>query len=173
MTSSYPRFTGQVPFVVESRIFAQIQEIVGVVRNLRNELGVQPGKRGRAVLRVSSEEEKLALADGADLIGLLAKMEAVAVVCGGDDPSPAGVGVAGTVEIFLPMKGLVDLTKEKARLAKEQAKIEGWLRGCRAKLANEKFTANAPDHVIDKQRALLQENEAKVATIQARIQALD
>ena len=173
MTSSYPCFSGQAPFGTELQSFEQIQEIVGVIRNLRNELGVQPGKRGKALLRVPTAEEQTALAAGGDLIALLAKMEEVEVVCGGEDPTPAGVGVAGTVEIFLPMKGLVDLEKEKARLEKDVAKIEGWMKGCRAKLANEKFTAKAPEHVIQQQRDLLAENEAKAAMIRERIQALD
>ena len=172
MTSSYPRFTGAVPFQGEFARFEQIQEIVGIVRNLRNELGVQPGKRGQAVLRVPSAAEEPLLAAGADLIGLLAKMEEVVVVSGGEDPAPAGVGVAGTVEIFLPMKGLVDLDKEKARLEKELARIEGWLKGCRAKLSNDNFTANAPEQVIAQQRDLLADNEAKAERIRERIAAL-
>ncbi len=173
MTSSYPCFTGEAPFATELSNFEQVQEIVGVIRNLRNELGVQPGKRGLALLRVPNAADQAALAAGGDLIALLAKMEEVQVVCGGEDPAPAGVGVAGTVEIFLPMKGLVDLEKEKARLEKDVAKIEGWMKGCRAKLANEKFTAKAPEHVIQQQRDLLAENEAKAAMIRERIEALD
>ena len=85
-------------------------------------------------------------------MALLAKLDEVAVVVGGDDPAPAGVGVVGAVEIFLPMTGLVDLDKERERLDKELAKIEGWIRGCRAKLANEKFVANAPAAVVEQQR---------------------
>jgi valyl-tRNA synthetase len=172
MTSSFPKFEGALPFVAEAAKFAEVQEIVGVVRNLRNELGVQPGKRGQAILRVADEAKKSYLADAAGLISLLAKMEETNVVIGGDDPEPAGVGVAGTVEIFLPMKGLVDLEKEKARLEKDLGKIEGWMKGCRAKLANEKFTANAPDHVIEQQRALLSENEAKADMLRERIVAI-
>jgi valyl-tRNA synthetase len=125
------------------------------------------------VLRVSGAAEAPALATGAGLIGLLAKMEEVQVVCGGEDPAPAGVGVVGTVEIFLPMKGLVDLEREKARLDKELSGIEGWIKGCTAKLTNEKFTANAPAQVIRQQRDLLADNEAKAARIRERIAALD
>jgi valyl-tRNA synthetase len=71
------------------------------------------------------------------------------------------------------MKGLVDLAREKARLAKELAGIENWMKGCRAKLGNEKFTANAPEHVVQKQRDLLAENEAKAEKLKARLAALD
>jgi valyl-tRNA synthetase len=99
-------------------------------------------------------------------------MDTVEIVVGGEDPSPAGAGVAGSVEIFLPMEGLVDLEKERARLTKELAGIEGWMKGCRAKLGNEKFTANAPDHVVQKQRDLLSENEAKANKLKELIEAL-
>ncbi|MCB1183825.1 valine--tRNA ligase [bacterium] len=173
MTSSFPRHSGAIPFAGEFAAFEEVQEIVGVIRNLRNELGVQPGRRGGAVLRVPDEAARTSLAARAELVALLAKLETVDVVCGGEDPAPAGVGVAGTVEIFLPMKGLVDLDKEKARLGKELEKIEGWLKGTRAKLANEKFTANAPEHVVAQQRELLAENEATAARIRERIAALD
>ena len=172
MTSSFPTFSGEAPFAAEFADFEQTMEIVGVVRNLRNELGVNPGKRGSALLRVADDATQARLAGCADLIALLAKMENVEVVQGGEDPSPAGVGVVGGVEIFLPMKGLVDLDKERARLQKELGSVEGWMKGCRAKLSNAKFTDNAPAHVVQQQRDLLAENEEKAAKLQERLDAL-
>ena len=172
MNSSFPGFTGDIPFPVERSKYGQVMEIVSVIRNVRNELGVQPGKRGTAVLRVPSAEQVGGLKEDADLIALLAKMKTVTVIAGGEDPSPAGVGVAGSVEVFLPMEGLVDLDKERARLTKELAAVEGWMKGCRAKLGNEKFTANAPDHVVQKQRDLLAENEAKAAKLKELLDSL-
>jgi valyl-tRNA synthetase len=71
------------------------------------------------------------------------------------------------------MAGLVDLDKERARLEKELAKVEQWLKGCRAKLANEKFTANAPAHVVQQQRDLMAENDATAETLRERLAALD
>ncbi len=173
MDSSFPRFAGETPFPRERDQFGQVMEIVGVIRNLRNELGVQPGRRGKAILRVPSGGDTSGLASGRELIALLAKMETVEITTGGEDPSPAGAGVAGAVEIFLPMEGLVDLDKEKARLAKELAGIEGWMKGCRTKLANEKFTANAPEQVVQKQKDLLAENEAKAGKLKEMLDALD
>ena len=70
------------------------------------------------------------------------------------------------------MKGLVDLDKERQRLQKELDKLQGWLAGTRAKLGNEKFTANAPPQVVAQQREMLAENEAKAATIAERIRSL-
>jgi valyl-tRNA synthetase len=173
MTSSYPGNSGEAPFGGDRALFEEVKEIVGTVRNVRNELGVPPGKRGTAILRVQGEDARQRLAGCGDLVALLAKMEEVQVVCGGADPSPAGVGLAGGVEVFLPMKGLIDLEKERARLEKEMAKLEGWIKGCRAKLSNEKFVGNAPEHVVQQQKELLAENEGKVAKLQERLASLE
>ncbi|MBU8869483.1 MAG: valine--tRNA ligase [Gemmatimonadales bacterium] len=172
MVSSFPEFTGEAPLAVAGNRFEEIKEIVVVIRNLRNELGVQPGKRGRAILRVSESDRVPALEQDGALIALLSKLETVTVVCGGDDPQPAGIGVAGTVEIFLPMEGLVDLEKERTRLEKELAKVEGWIKGCEAKLGNSKFTANAPEQVVAQQRYLLEENQGKAAQLRELLAAL-
>jgi len=171
MTSAFPTCPSG-PFFPESRRrFEQVKEVVTVVRNLRNELGVPPGKRGHVILRAPGQLSESLSAD-ADRIALLAKLEKVEVVTGGADPTPAGVGVAGPVEVFLLMTGLVDVAKERERLQKELAKIDGWLRGCRAKLDNQKFLANAPEEVIQRQRDLLAENEEKADTLRLRLEAL-
>ncbi len=171
--SPYPAGTAAAPFETERADFEAVMEITTVLRNLRSELGVPPGKRGAAVLRVPAAERQAPLAAHAERIALLAKLETVEVVHGGADPQPAGAGLAGDVEVFLPMAGLVDLDKERERLQKDVDKLEGWIKGCRAKLANEKFVQNAPEDVVQKQKDLLAENEAKVATLRERMAGLD
>jgi valyl-tRNA synthetase len=171
--SAYPVAGSEPIFAAEQAAFAEAMEITGVLRNLRSELGVPPGKRGQAVLRIADEARAAALQELAPRIALLAKLEDVEVRTGGEDPRPAGNGVVGEVEVFLPMAGLVDLDRERERLQKELGKLEGWLKGCRAKLGNEKFLQGAPPEVVQKQRDLLAENEAKAAKLQERLASLD
>jgi valyl-tRNA synthetase len=172
-TSAYPVLRGRAPFAPEAERFGRVMEIVQVLRNLRSDLGVAPGRRGRAVLRAESEAEAEELRADAFLVALLAKLEEIAVVRGGDDPHPAGVGVVGTVEVFLPMAGLVDIERERQRLASELSKVEEWLAGSRKKLANPGFVDNAPADVVQRQRDLLAENEARAQTLTERLAALD
>jgi valyl-tRNA synthetase len=172
MSSSYPTFTSEPPFAMVQERFARAMEIVSVVRNIRGELGVPPGRRGHVVLRAVDERTQQELSADLDRIALLAKLERVEVVCGGPAPEPAGVGVAGTVEVFLLMSGLIDLEKERERLQKELAKVEGWIAGGRAKLANERFTTGAPAAVVQRQRDQLAENEAQAQVLQRRLAAL-
>lgn len=173
MASPYPVCEAAPPFAAAQASFAQVMEITGVLRNLRSELGVAPGRRGHAVLRAARAEDAAMLAGAAaERIALLAKLESVDVVTGGEAPRPAGVGIAGQVEVFLPMAGLVDVARERERLGKELAKVEGWIAGCRAKLSNEKFVASAPAAVVQQQRDLLQENEATADKLRQRLSGL-
>lgn len=171
MTSRFPVCAGEAPFIADAERFARLMEIVGVARNLRTELGVKPGLRGGVVLRSPEAAVREELAADAGLIALLAKLERVEVVEGGEDPAPAGVGVVGSVEIFLPMEGLVDVAREKERLAAELAKVEGWIEGARRKLSNDNFVSRAPRDVVERQREQLTENEAQADALRQRLAA--
>jgi len=70
----------------------------------------------------------------------------------------------------LPLKGVVDFSAEKARLDKELAKAEADIKRVDAKLANEKFVANAPDEIVEEER---EKREAAVARKQKILEALD
>ena len=172
MTSRFPVCEGAAPWAAEAARFDGIVEIVGAVRSLRTDLNVPPGRRGHVVLRVADEARREALHTDAERIALLAKLETVEVAVGGDDPSPAGVAVAGTTEIFLLMTGLVDLDKERDRLAKELARVDGFIDGGRRKLGNDKFTQRAPAEVVDREKAMLAENESRADALRKRLAAL-
>lgn len=173
MVSAFPVAGGPLPFGAEQLIFAEVMEITSALRNLRSELQVAPGRRGHAVLRVAAPERAAALSAQTARIALLAKLEDVSVVRGGDAPRPAGVTVVGEVEVFLLMAGLVDPDKECERLRKELARVENWLAACRTKLANPKFVAQAPAAVVQQQRDTLAENEATATRLRERLAGLE
>ena len=52
----------------------------------------------------------------------------------------------------MPMKGLVDIENELAKLRRERKKMEAKLKQVNGKLSNEKFLANAPDSVVIKEQ---------------------
>jgi valyl-tRNA synthetase len=52
----------------------------------------------------------------------------------------------------LPLKGVIDLSAEKARLEKELAKAEADIKRVDAKLSNEKFVANAPEEIVEEEK---------------------
>ncbi len=171
MTAAFPTAAAG-PFPHADARFQLVADVVSEIRSLRSDMNVPPGRRGRAVLRTADADQAASLAEDVDMVALLAKMEQVELGADGEAPSPAGVAVVGTIEIFLPMEGLVDIDKERERLGKELAQVEGWITGGRRKLENENFTARAPEDVVQREREQLADNEAKAETIRQRLKAL-
>ena len=80
--------------------------------------------------------------------------------------------VAGGVEIYLPLKGLIDVEKETARLAKDLEGLTKEIARTEGKLANEKFVAKAPAEVVAKEREKLQSYEEKKRVVEERLRYL-
>jgi valyl-tRNA synthetase len=78
--------------------------------------------------------------------------------------SPSGAPVATSVSegitVVVPLSGLVDLSKEKDRLARELAKVEKDLATLTKKLSNADFVARAPAEVVAKDKERCAELEA-------------
>ena len=67
--------------------------------------------------------------------------------------------------VALPLKGVIDLAAERARLEKELGKADADIKRVDAKLSNEKFVANAPEELVEEEkekRAAAQERRAKI-----------
>jgi valyl-tRNA synthetase len=73
---------------------------------------------------------------------------------GFEDLAPAGaIQLLVRDEVAaLPLKGVIDLSVEKARLNKEVAKAEADIKRVDAKLLNERFVANAPEEIVEEEK---------------------
>ena len=77
---------------------------------------------------------------------------------------PASIAaVVRNIEIFLPLKGLVDLESERTRLAKQIEKLEKEIGGVSAKLNNPNFINNAKAEVVDSERARFEDLNTKLS----------
>ncbi|MDX9710061.1 MAG: valine--tRNA ligase [Trichloromonas sp.] len=152
-----------------------IMETIKGIRNIRGEMDVAPSKQIQAVLDCKSEASAAVLRDGAGYVKALARVGELTLGVGVERPAQAATQVAGDVEILLPLAGLINVEEEEKRLLKEIAKVEKDVELFAKKLANENFVANAPRHVLEKDRAKLAEAEEKRAILQEslkKIQAL-
>ena len=72
--------------------------------------------------------------------------------------------------VALPLKGVIDLSAEKARLDKEIVKADADIKRVDAKLGNEKFVANAPEEIVEEEK---EKREAAVARKAKLVEALE
>ena len=80
--------------------------------------------------------------------------------------------VVGKMEIYLPLAGMIDLEKEKTRLANEIAKANSDITRAEGLLAGE-FSKRAPKEVVQKTRDTLAANRERVAKLEAQLASLE
>ena len=74
--------------------------------------------------------------------------------------------------VALPLKGVIDLAAEKARLDKEIAKADADIKRVDAKLGNPDFVKRAPEEIIDGEREKREEAEGRRAKILEALERL-
>jgi valyl-tRNA synthetase len=145
--------------------FALLQETIRAIRNLRAEKKVSPAKRIPAMMA------------GGTKAGLLKEQSAVIAALAGLDQSKFTVSeflpskpensialVAGPVEIYIPLSGMLDLDEERSRLDKELTGIQVQIDRLE-KLLGSDFADKAPAAVVQKERerlAAFQETAGKL-----------
>jgi valyl-tRNA synthetase len=149
-----------------------VMETVKAIRNMRAEVNVPPGKKSEVILLAAADQQAV-LAANAQYVRTLAAAEPVTVLpMTAAKPENAMAAVVSGVEVYLPLRGLIDVEKETARLGKEQENLEKEVARVAGKLANESFVAKAPAEVIEKERAKEREYREKLAAISERLEYL-
>lgn len=160
---------------VDAAAVAQMEllmEVIRAIRNIRGELDVPPGKRITVALDCRSEGSVAAIRAGQAYIKTLARVEGLQMAVGLAHPKQASTQVAGDVEVLIPLAGLINVAEEEARLNKELKKIEKDVAFFTKKLANEKFVANAPPQVLEKDRGKLAAAEEKLKILQQGLEKI-
>jgi valyl-tRNA synthetase len=162
-TSAWPT----PPTVEEPPGFDMFRDLVVGVRRFRADHGLAPRR-----------ELTVGIHDPAGWVGdwwtrQLASIAAVTIEAL-DAPAEQGHTriVAGEVQGFIPLAGLVDVEAERARLSKELSDLAAILERSRAKLRNEDFIAKAPEAIVAKERQKVAEMESTVAALTGQIAEL-
>ncbi|MDW7675180.1 MAG: valine--tRNA ligase [Bacillota bacterium] len=131
-----------------------LMDIIKVVRNIRAEMNVPLGKKAELILNADSQEKYDILGLGKPYLESLGNGEPVTIVLSlTEKPSQAATGIVKGIEIFVPLKGLIDIDLEIKRLEKEIKNMDQEIDRLEKKLSNEGFLAKAPEDVVAKERA--------------------
>jgi valyl-tRNA synthetase len=150
-----------------------IMEVIKAIRNIRGEMNVPPSRKADVIMAANSPANYRALTAGLGYIEHLAGTAEVTLAeTVSAKPEKAMTAITGGIEIFVPLKGLIDIDKEIARLEKELAGLDKELARVNGKLANPGFLANAPAEVIAGERTKQSEFQEKKDAIEARLHSL-
>jgi valyl-tRNA synthetase len=172
MQAVYPDGAGLPTDVNRAERMELVMEVIRAIRNIRGEMDVPPGKQIAAILECKSNKIQEILNEGSAAIRLLGKVDDLSIGSGLERPEQCATQVAGEIEIFLPLSGLVDVAEEENRLQKEMNKVQKDIDLFANKLSNEKFVANAPKHVLDKDRGKLKDAEDKMGILKQSLEKI-
>lgn len=89
-----------------------------------------------------------------------------------EEPGQTIAGVVGTVQVLIPLAGVVDIAEIRAKIEKRLAKAEAEVTSYRGRLSNANFVNKAPEAVVEGARTALAEAETQVAMLQNRLSRL-
>ena len=154
----------------EDKMMVVIDAVTGI-RSIRGELNVSPSLELEAMIKTHEGAGDI-LNENITYILKLAKAGAIKIGNNVEPPKNASVAVKPLMEIFVPLKGLINADAEIERLKKEKKKIEDDLLFVEKKLSNEGFVRNAPKAVIDENREKLSGLKNKLQSIHINIDKL-
>ncbi|CKK43319.1 valyl-tRNA synthetase [Neisseria meningitidis] len=142
-----------------------LQDLIGAVRNLRGEMGIQPNVK--APLFVESTDD---LADYLKNLPMMTRLTEAQQVATLPESEDAPVAVCNGARLMLKVE--IDKATETARLSKEAEKLQKALDKLNAKLSKPGYTEKAPAHLVEKDKADLAELEDKMAKVQTQLSKL-
>lgn len=144
---------------------ADLQELIGAVRNLRGEMGIQPSVKAPLFIETNDD-----VADLAKYLPMMARLSEVQTVATLPESEDAPVGLWRDVRLMLKVE--VDKAAETARLSKEAEKLQKALDKLEAKLNKAGYVDKAPAHLVEKDKAELADSQEKMAKVQAALAKL-
>jgi len=163
----WPRPEGLEDEKAEAEI-GWVVDLVTAIRSVRAEMNISPATQIPLTLAGATADTRARAGRWGEFLKRLARL---------GDITFADAAPAGSVQLLvrgetaaLPLKGVVDLAAERARLEKEMSKVDADIKRVDAKLGNANFLANAPEEVVEGEREKREEAQARKAKI---IEALE
>lgn len=151
----------------------QIMQVIRALRNIRAEFNISPGARIESCIVAGDAQKRGVFEDNNNYIKQMAVIDKLDIVASLEiKPAGAASALTTAAEIYVPLEGIIDVSKEIKRLEKELAGAQADLVRAEGKLGNQGFLAKAPAEVIDKERMKAEEARLKKEGIQQRLQIL-
>ena len=156
--------------------FTLLIDTIRTIRNLRAEADIKPGVKVTAILQSESDRERQILTNGQSYIQELAKVESLNITeaLNSNQTEDSGIiaGVIGTVQVLIPLAGVVDVEALRVKLKKDLSKVEAEAKALSERLENPSFVNKAPSEVVKGARDALEEAKKQAAILRERLNGL-
>lgn len=149
-----------------------LMELIRSVRNSRSEVNTPLSKKIELLIKTNDQTIEQFLKDNTSYIERFCNPETLTISSNIEAPETAMASVITGAEIYLPLAGLINLEEEITRLEKELDKWSKEVKRVEGKLANKRFVENAPDAVVEAEKAKQVDYLEKQVAVTERIKVL-
>ena len=149
-----------------------VRQFILGIRQIRGEMDISPGKPLPVILQHSSDADRLRAENHEKLLQGVGRVESVTVLGDGEEPPAAATALLGELRLLVPMKGVIDVDAERARLKKQRDKVNADLARTNGKLGNDNFVNNAPAEVVTKEKGRAAEFEKTISQLNEQLEKL-
>ncbi|MCH8117198.1 MAG: valine--tRNA ligase [Proteobacteria bacterium] len=150
-----------------------VRQFILGIRQIRGEMDISPGKPLPVLLKNASDEDRRRANDHALLLHRVGRVESVRILDEGEEPPASATALMDDMRLLVPMKGIIDVDAERARLKKQQDKLSADLARNRAKLDNANFVNNAPADVVTKEKQRSDELQKQLGQLGEQLEKLN
>ncbi|MCZ0717098.1 valine--tRNA ligase [Aerococcus kribbianus] len=169
VTAAYPEEVEAYSNPQASNAMQVLISFIRAIRNTRNEQNVPLSKAINILVKVNDQESFDILQANMAYIERFCNPESIELSIDMEAPDQALTSFFDKGEIYLPLKGFINIEDEIKRLEDEVAKWQSEVDRVDKKLANEKFVANAPEAVVQAERDKGVDYRQKLAASQERL----
>ncbi len=171
MLTSWPHIQKEM---ISKKCETQMQEIIQLVtavRNIRAVWNIDLRTDLNVIINVRDGALGKLIGDNIDFVKRMARILGLKI---GTHPKPKGaaVSIIGAMEVYVPLEGLIDFQKEKARLEKEMDRMAQEMKALTGRLKDKHFLSKAPEEVVEKQRQRKTELALQMEKLKANLKEI-
>ncbi len=171
ITTPWPEYDARLSDTLAAQKMDWLISIISEIRSVRADMNVPAGAKIRLLVKDPSETIKQDFLAFDEILKRMSRLEDISFV----EIAPKGSiqTIVDQTTLILPIADIIDLDAERDRLKKRISKLDDDIQKISAKLKNEKFIENAPDELVDEQKALVAEKQAARDKFTAALQQLE
>ena len=190
IVAKWPMIREKFVFDEEEEAVEKLKEVIVGIRNLRNTKNIHPSKKSKLI--IVTEKYKEAFEQAKDILQKLGFADEIEIVRNKEEymNRTKALGSAkesstsleeidsamsillSDVEVYIPLKGLIDIEEEKARLVAEVKRLEGEVARGEKMLSNPGFVNKAPEAKVNEEKEKLAKYKEMLALAKERLEKL-
>jgi valyl-tRNA synthetase len=172
MLQPYPKADSQLINNTAITEISWVMTFILGIRRIRGEMNIAPGKKLNVLLQHGTPEDRELTSTSQHFLTKLGRLESITWLENSATPPESAIALVGTLQILIPMSGLIDKAAEISRLEKEIVKVSKELPRIEGKLKNPNFIERAPQAVIDKEKEKLTNLNLSLSQLNEQLQKI-